>query len=273
MPNEMFYKCQSLGNDFVLLDWLEEDQNESIELLKSNDWSDFVCHLCSRNFGVGADGVLVIKKHVNDGVEGLVFNADGSYGETSLNGLRCITNYLIQQKNYSANFTIFMGNKSMHCSKRENEVSIEVGDIIYKNEKKLCVAKNKFTGHVVDVGNPHLVIFSYVDPAWLARNGQAISEHKDFPNRINVEFVWENPACFSKQKSYCMLVYERGVGMTLSCGSGAAAVAAILRKLDKVTTNEIFSIEMSGGELKTRVDEQNNIIQLASAEVVFSGNF
>ena len=270
----MFYKCQSLGNDFVLLDWLDEDQAGADELLKRSDWADFVCHLCSRNFGIGADGVLVIKKqHANDQVEGLVFNSDGSYGETSLNGLRCIVNYLVKQKNYPTNLTIFMGNKNICCSYQDNEISVEVGNIIYKNEQKLNIAGNKFVGHSIDVGNPHFVILSNVDPVWLTDNGHIISEHKYFPNRTNVEFVCENSINSIKHKSYDMLVYERGCGMTLSCGSGAAAVATVLHKLNKVKTNEVFSIEMAGGELKTSVNGQNHVIQLASAEIVFRGMF
>ena len=264
-----FYKCQSLGNDFVLLDWLDEDQANSVKYLQSKDWSEFVRNICARNFGVGADGVLIVKKNTNGQVVGLVFNADGSYGETSLNGLRCIANYLIKQKLYPNDFMIVMGNKEMHCSYQDNAIKIEINNFIYQNTQNLDIVGARFSGHVINVGNPHFVIFSKIEPKWLADNGVAISEHKYFSNRTNVEFVWENPTNGAEQKSYTMLVYERGCGMTLSCGSGAAAVAAVLHKLNKVKADEIFSIVMSGGKLKTCISNQS-IVQCAPAEIVFA---
>lgn len=273
MLNEMFYKYQSLGNDFVLIDWLDEKQKSIDEIINSDEWPDFISHLCSRNFGIGADGVLIVKKKSESQIEGVVFNSDGSNGETSLNGLRCIAHYLIKQKNYPANLNVFMGNKDMQCELQDDEIRIQVSNIIYKKEKTINVLNKNFLGHIVDVGNPHFIIFSDIDPVWLSENGIKISEHKFFPNRTNVEFVWEYSEAAKKQKVYCMLVYERGVGMTLACGSGAAAAVMALYKLNKIKTNKKVVIEMSGGTLISYIDDKNNVIQLASAEMVFKGSF
>jgi len=267
-----FYKCQSLGNDFILLDWLDKDQVSVDKVLEQDDWCKRIRKLCSRNFGIGADGVLIVKKRGNNCIEGIIFNADGSKGEVCLNGLRCIGFYLMEKKDYPTDLTVFMKNKMLHCFLRDDDIGIEIGDVIYKEEQAIEITGEWYKGHIVDVGNPHFVVLSHIDEKWLQNNGRFISENRYFSNQTNVEFIWKSSDSSEKNR-YQMLVYERGCGMTLSCGSGAAAVVAVLHKLNKIKHDEMVFIDMLGGSLKTSINNENKVIQLAQAEIVFSGSF
>ncbi len=258
--NIEFIKYQSLGNDFVLLDYLDNPKPKF-----DSNWSQLVQQLCERNFGIGADGVLLISINSQDQLQAHVFNADGSNGYKCLNGLRCVADYLVKHKNYPGELQIFMGDKLMLCQVAE-QVTINVGIANYVREQKLTVADKTFTGHVINIGNPHLVIFEKVDREWLQQNGAQIEHHPDFPERTNVEFVWPI------KDGYQVLVYERGVGLTMACGTGAAAVMQALLHLNKITPNTEINIQMPGGIIKSHI-ENNDIIQTAPANLVFSGTY
>lgn len=247
-------KYQSLGNDFVLLDWLDQPDN--------NIDAKFIKLLCDRHYAIGADGVLIIKKNQNQ-TEAMIFNADGSYGYKCFNGLRCVAHYLVTIKNYPQNLEIFMGDKLMQCTVQD-KITINVGSAHYQTQHKL----NNLTGHIVSVGNPHFVILKKTTLKWLEKNGVAIENHKTFPDRTNIEFVWP-----TDKNNYNILVHERGCGITLACGSGAAAVMQTLYQLQKINRNEKIFLHMQGGVIESHLDNNNNIIQIASANMVFRANF
>ena len=258
--NIEFLKYQSLGNDFVLLDYLSQPKPEF-----DPNWFQLVQQLCDRHFGIGADGVLLISLNSQDQLEANIFNADGSNGDKCLNGLRCVADYLVKHKNYPESLDIFMGDKLMACEV-DDQVTINVGTANYVREQKLAIADKNFIGHVIDVANPHLVIFEEIECEWLQQYGAEMEQHPDFPDQTNVEFVWPT------KDSYQVLIYERGVGMTLACGTGAAAVMQALLHLNEIKSSDTVNIQMPGGIIKSHI-ENNEIIQIAPANLVFSGTY
>jgi len=259
-----FYKYQSLGNDFILFDWLNKTINSVDSVLQNDNWSSVVKHLCDRRFGVGGDGVLVIKKNSFKQIEAVMFNADGSLGYKCLNGLRCVAHYLVKEKGFPCDLEIFMGDKLIQCSVKD-EVIINVGKVDYQGQHKLSLEDMVLQGHIVSVGNPHFVIQQKISLSWLQANGVRIERHSDFPDRTNVEFVWP----MDESNNYKILVHERGCGITLACGSGAAAVMRTLYQLRKVTNNEKIMLNMQGGTIESYLDNDDNVIQQAPAALIF----
>lgn len=261
-----FYKYQSLGNDYILFNWLDKNINSVDSILHNNNWPNIVKHLCDRRFGIGSDGVLVIRENLSKQIEAVMFNADGSLGYKCLNGLRCVAHYLVKKKNFPCDLKIFMGDKLMGCSVKD-EIIINVGKVDYQGQHQLSLENMVLQGHIVSVGNPHFVIHRQIDLSWLQANGAYIEKHSDFPNRTNVEFVWPN----DEADNYKILVHERGCGITLACGSGAAAVMQTLFELRKIANNETVMLNMQGGILESHIDDNNDVIQQAHATLVFHG--
>ena len=260
-----FIKCQSLGNDFILFDWLEQTNTKISTVLQSYKWPEFAQKICKRHLAIGADGILIVRKNLANQLAGLIFNADGSNGYKCLNGMRCIAHYLVGKQNYPENLEVFMGDQLIKCQVT-SKVILNVGKISYQQAHQLAIADQTISGHIVSAGNPHFIILQETSLDWLTKHGAYIEQHSDFPNRTNVEFVWP-----IDQTSYQVLVYERGCGITLACGTGAAAVLQTLYRLDKVKQNESITLHMQGGVIESYIDRDDNIIQQASALEVYSG--
>lgn len=272
-----FFKCQSLGNDFLLFDWMDSSGNEVEFYLASDAWPEFIMDKCNRRFGVGADGILIVRKDQTGQVEAMIFNADGSNGDKCLNGLRCVANYLFANRKFPQEFSVVMAGQANKCVVTQTdsgtEIVANVGKAVYKGVRQLFVIDRELTGYIIDIGNPHFVVLEQVTLNWLNNNGGYIEQHEYFPNRTNTEFVWFNDTMSSEldSKAYDILVYERGCGVTLACGTGAAAVMQTLFHLKKIQKNEKVIINMQGGALKSYIDNKGNIIQQAPAAIVFTG--
>lgn len=277
-----FIKYQSLGNDFVVYDWYKKPLVFVQNTLKDAGWSQFVCDICDRYFGVGADGVLIIKSAAESSFpEMLIFNADGSQAQMCLNGLRCVAHYLFTHHGVQKSFKIKIGQQVVDClvveskNKKDSlEVVTSVPGAVYGEKTEIQITAGRFEGHVVSVGNPHFVILQKVEQHWLADHGKELECHAYFPQRTNVEFVWEDaetalPSGVSK--AYRLMVYERGVGITLACGSGATATLWALYTLGMVKQGEQVLLTMPGGPLIGSVDQNNNIVLHASAVMVMTG--
>jgi diaminopimelate epimerase len=201
-----FTKMQGLGNDFVVL--------EGPEQLSADD----VLSLCDRRFGVGADGVLVVTK--GDPIRMEYWNADGSSAEMCGNGLRCVARYAYDKgwapdRNFAIQTPVGMrGVRVM-----ENVVEAEMGRPKLDGQRSI----GGIDFEMVDMGNPHVVAF--VDhPADSDVAGIGTSVQDEFPSGSNVEFAALDGSGMT------MRVWERGVGETLACGTGIAAVAAVAVK-------------------------------------------
>src|SRR3989339_602386 len=217
-----FYKTHCLGNDFILID------SGKIKLSRKK-----IIAWCDRHTGIGADGVLIL--HVGKiSAELFLFNADGSSAEKCFNGLRCAAYYLYHIRKFPSDIKIKMSGKiyPIKVFKKSVSLNINLEDIKILEEKTLKIKDQKITGYFVDVGNPHFVVLQKTNADWLNTFGKELSENIVFPHRANIEFVWQ------KNKTWQLLVYERGCGITLSCGTGAAACAKVLHELNKINQKE-----------------------------------
>lgn len=275
-------KAHSLGNDFLVI---RRDGPPG-----EGD-GDLARKICDRHTGAGADGLLFIS--VEDAASGRVsfhiFNADGTEAEISGNGVRCAAATLHRAgaiKGPRIQFTTTAGDRPCELLSRDGNVftfRVDMGvprfasaEIPFDDgashdrivDYPLTIQQKALSITCVNVGNPHCSVF--VERFFPARNlwnqiGHEIETHPFFPNRTNVEFV----RVINKQEIE-VLFWERGVGETLSSGSGscAAAVASMLKGL---TENEI-KVWTSLGQLTVRWDN-GRIFQSGPAEVVFLGEY
>ncbi|MEW5900012.1 MAG: diaminopimelate epimerase [Acidobacteriota bacterium] len=275
-----FTKVHSLGNDFLIL-----DPEESGEIA---DIHGLARRVCDRHTGVGADGLILIS--VEDKAAGVVrfriFNADGSEPEISGNGLRCAAAYLFWQKKIEPLTVVFRtstGERECDLIQKENtlfQVRIEMGvprltsrDIPFDDgifhekiiDYPLSINQKIYPITVVSLGNPHCAIFFDHFPARIEWHqiGREIEYHPFFPNRINTEFI----RVLNRQEIE-VLFWERGVGETLSSGSGstAAAVSSILKNL----TDKRVVVHTSMGKVVVEW-EKDKVYQSGPAEMIFSG--
>lgn len=232
-----YTKGNGTKNDFVII----EDFSENIEISPKQ-----IQLICNRKTGIGADGILKVVKKDNSYFMDYR-NSDGTLAEMCGNGARVFALYLITKKLVNTNnFSILTraGNIEINY-KNENEISVSMDKAVLRKNKVNITNNNRvYEGIGVDAPNPHAVVF--VDD--LTEIGElntspSILPLEEFINGANVEFVKK----FSDGHA-AMRVFERGSGETLSCGTGACAVAAVLKEL---STSKIqkFQIDVQGGTL------------------------
>ncbi len=266
-----FSKMQATGNDFIIINYLENNLEYSYKLLAQ--------FLCDRHYGVGADGILIIEKSEIADFKMKIFNKDGSEAEMCGNGIRCFSKYVYENRLINEEeFLIetLAGIKKVKLSiEGETVISVEVdmGVPIFELENiPVIYLENNYKGKIfienievypVSLGNPHTVCFvDNLDKVDIGKYGKLIEDYKYFPNKTNVEFVQ-----IIDNNNIKIRVWERGVGETLSCGTGACATAVIANKYKKVNNN--LNVELSGGNLKISYD--NTVKLKGPAEIVFEG--
>ena len=277
-----FAKYQSLGNHFILYDWYKKPNIDIQRIFDTKQWNDFVKNICNKNFGVGADGILILKSTYDFKFpEILIFNSDGTQAELCLNGIRCAAKHIFNFHNIGNRFLIKANTKNIACyvktqnprNKHNPEISTttELGTL--NTALSIKVDDYTFNGYRISVGNPHFVIFQECDVTWLKNNGNKIESHAQFSNKTNVEFVWkkQNQDYLSKEKIYNFLVYERGCGMTLSCGSGIAATISIMFISGTIKKNDPVIFKTLGGETSGYVDENHKIVITGNSYLLFNG--
>jgi len=266
-----FTKMQSLGNDFVVLDGV----NNSISITP-----DIAKYLADRHFGIGCDQILMAEASESSDFRFRIFNQDGSEVEQCGNGARCLAVFL-RDSGLTDKRTIKVQtiNTFMELDILDTgDVSVNMGvpELTPKNIPFLADAES--IGYNIDVagqsldisavsmGNPHSVcIVDDVDAAPVLSLGSAIEQHDAFPAKVNAGFM----QIISPQQIR-LRVFERGVGETLGCGSGACAavVAGVLRKqLDSSVT-----VSLPGGDALVQWQGPGNPVFLSGpAHHVFSG--
>ncbi|MCK4430427.1 MAG: diaminopimelate epimerase [Candidatus Aminicenantes bacterium] len=277
-----FTKVHSLGNDFLII-----NEDETPGLSKKGA---LAMHICDRHTGVGADGLLLIsaKNKEKNIFNFRIFNADGTEAEISGNGLRCAAAYLYHQKKIDSprlNFITTAGSRECKLIKREKnlfKLKIEMGipqlssqDIPFYDgsihekiiDYPLSINQKIYNTTVISLGNPHCAIFVDRFPARIEwqQIGREIEVHPFFLKRTNVEFIR-----VLSRREIEVLFWERGVGETLSSGSGscAAAVASILKNL----TEKKVKVRTSMGDLTVEW-EKEKVYQSGPSEIVFEGNY
>jgi diaminopimelate epimerase len=244
-----FIKAQALGNDFVIIDAI--DLNQPLPELSKK--------LADRHYGIGCDQVIFVV-----GEQVRFFNADGSEAEACGNGSRCVAKYLMEQRNVESITLSTLG-----------------GDLFAKraNNGEITIAMQKPTWEILDpsqfpnidcqfalsvsVGNPHLVFFVN-DIKQVQHRGEELEHHPLFPNRVNVGF-----AEVVSRSQLNLQVWERGVGLTLACGSGACA-AAVAGSVTGLTEGNVCVVQ-PGGALSIVLDGSGELFMTGLAEIVFRG--
>ena len=281
-----FTKMEGLGNDYVYVNCLKETVENPAEL---------AIRVSDRHFGIGSDGLILIKPSDKADFTMDMYNADGSQSEMCGNGIRCVGKYVydygLTDKEEVAIETL-AGIKYLKFEIKRDKpgdrgtverVTVNMGAPIlepkeipvhlpdFDQSQPVVNAPVKINGKpynitCVSMGNPHCVSFvDSVDTFDLDTIGPQFEEHPMFPRRVNAEFVELVSRDYVK-----MRVWERGTGETLACGTGACAsvVACILNG----HTEQEVTIRLLGGELLIRWDREENIVYMTGpAKVVFDG--
>lgn len=260
-----FTKMQALGNDFVVIDAVNQAVHLSAQQIRL---------IADRHRGVGCDQVLMLTPANNPNADFgyRIFNADGGEVYQCGNGARCM-GLFIQQKKLSDKKKIVLATArdllNVVCL-NDNLVQADIAKPNFE-PASLPFIPSAYTAtglqfHVVSVGNPHCVIFfNPTTTDEMMRIGQMLNAHPAFPEGVNIEFV----TVLSKNK-IMLTVYERGVGLTLACGSGACAAVAVGKKLGQLDSEVM--VQQPGGELTVIWASNDSPIQLrGEAHIVFDG--
>lgn len=267
-----FRKYHGLGNDFLLF-----DGRAGAPKLMSQLTPETVRRLCDRHFGIGADGILVLEQGDKAPYRMVLINADGSPAEVSGNGLRCFLLFLrdIGEK-ISGPIQIETGAGISEAEIIEgNQVRVQMPPPVFAAStresllQRLDVANYSFDAAILSVGNPHCVIFGPPRDEIFARTyGPLIDKLPIFPTGANVEFAHR-----TSDSSCQLVVWERGAGLTLACGSGATATICAGVALGKFRAGVPVTVTQPGGDLIVTVQPDYSKVTLdGPAQFVFAGD-
>ena len=268
-----FTKMHGIGNDFVIID------NRPTSFVSDNT---LIKKICDRKRGIGCDQLILIeesKEKIAD-AKIVIFNNDGSEVETCGNASRCVGQIIFDQQK-TDNILIETAGGLLDVVKLENNlISVDMGiakfdwrDIPLSEAKinsnieiDLHILKG---GFVVNVGNPHIVFFVddiEMNLEKISKECLKVSKMSLFPKGINI-----NIAEVLNKKAIKLIIYERGVGFTEACGSGACATLSASFKLGYTENN--VKVQMSGGQLDIEYMPDNHVLMTGPVSKSFNGNF
>jgi len=255
-----FFKMHGTGNDFILFIPSNKEQ--------SSFTGPLIRKLCDRHFGIGSDGIILVlpKRHKGNDFRMRIFNADGSEAEMCGNGIRCLGKLVYEQGlSNKKNLVIetLSGNIPVKLLINNNKVSkISVTLSTPTSVRKISDSKIK-----VIMGNPHCVVFidDEVRKFPVNKYGPLLERHHLFPQKTNVEFVR-----IKNRGAIDMQVWERGVGETLACGTGACAAVMAGIATNKLRSNKV-KVNLPGGVLEISKLKNGKISLTGPAEMVFEG--
>lgn len=272
-----FTKMHGIGNDYVYVNCLEEtvENPEAVARFVSD-----------RHFGIGSDGLILIKPSKTGDFQMDMYNADGSSSQMCGNGIRCVAKYVydygltdktevdIETKAGMKHIVLTVEHeKAVKARVDMGEPILEPAKIPVTGEgermvnQPILVDGEEYRMTCVSMGNPHAVVFMEepVKALELEKLGPKFEFHERFPERVNTEFM-----NVLDRRTMDMRVWERGSGETLACGTGtcAAVVAAVLNGL----TERKVLVHLLGGDLEIFWDEKDNHVYMTgAAETVFEG--
>lgn len=250
-----FLKGNGTGNDFVIV--RGEDLND-------RDRSSFAIKACHRHFGIGGDGLLILSEPTIPEADFCyeMINPDGTPSGRCGNGMRvAVLAWRALNLQFSNSGFIQIGENLHGFVDEDSIISVEVGSCIEvrlaPSEIKSLLPPVVSSAMFVDVGNPHLILFSKELPADSSSRSARLEVHPAFPNRTNVHWVIE------ESDSVQVYTWERGAGQTLACGSGACAIAFANPQMSELT--------FPGGVLNVRISSTGKAWLSGEAQVTFSG--
>ena len=249
-----FTKMQGIGNDYVYVNCFREQvENPSQVAIKVSD----------RHFGVGSDGLILIKPSDVADFEMEMYNADGSQGAMCGNGIRCVAKY-VYDYHLTDKTSISVNTKS---GIKYLDLTVEDGKV--KEQviaQPLNINQNLYEVTAVSMGNPHVIVYMEdVKNLKIEEVGPYFEKSSVFPESVNTEFVR-----VIDRNTVEMRVWERGSGETLACGTGACAVA-VACILNGYTEDQV-TVKLLGGDLKIFWDREADLVYMTGpAEVVFDG--
>lgn len=272
----IFTKMHGLGNDYVCINCFRE---------RVEDPPGFARTLCDRHYGIGADGLILICPSKVSDFKMEIYNSDGSVAGMCGNGIRCLGKYVYDYRltgKETLSIETKSGIRNMHLHIQDGKAygaMVDMGvprlnahSIPILSEKDpvindpIEVQKKNYRMTGISMGNPHAVIFlEEINGISLEETGRELEFHPRFPERANIEF------CHVTARDRMEIrVWERGVGETLACGTGACA-AVVASVLNDLTDEEVI-VKLLGGELSVRWDRKVNHVFLEGPAVkVFDG--
>ena len=252
-----FIKCHGSGNDFILI-----DATTHPELLRA-EWSNFARAACCRERGIGSDGVLLLVRHT-DGVYGMdMLNPDGTYAEMCGNGIRCVARLAYERGYIKSNGVLRSGGRDYNVQRiepidGEETFGVDIpintwsNDFTFYGSDERFVAKKiealdanlEFTA--LNLGNPHIVAeVDSISLEHLATLGERVIKLKElFPNGVNVSFYERR-----SEREIFVSTYERGAGLTLSCGTAMTASATAVAIRGRVDAGQRIEVRNRGGRV------------------------
>ena len=271
-----FTKMHGIGNDYVYVNCFTETVENPEETAR---------FVSDRHFGIGSDGLILIKPSETADFEMDMYNSDGSRGAMCGNGIRCVAKYVYDYgltDKTSICVSTGSGIKQLELTVEDGKVSqvkvdmgapiLEAARIPVRTEQEQVVSQpitvlgREFEMTCVSMGNPHCVVpVEDVDGLDLEKIGPCFEHHSCFPDRVNTEFIR-----VIDRNTVQMRVWERGAGETWACGTGACAVA-VACILNGWTEEEVL-VKLRGGDLKIHWDKKKNTVFMTGpATVVFDG--
>ena len=261
-----FTKMHGIGNDYVYIDCFREEVKNPEALAK---------FVSNRNFGVGSDGLILIRPSDKADFRMEIYNSDGSQAEMCGNGIRCVGKYVYDNgltDKTEITVDTLGGVKRLQLTVEDGKVSlvrVNMGEPVLEPKKipvryeenpvvNVPINVNGKEYHIscVSMGNPHAVVFmNHVKDLDIRMIGPCFENHPRFPKRINTEFVE-----VIDRKNVNMRVWERGSEETLACGTGACAVTVACVLNDK-TDNQI-TVHLLGGDLQIEWDRESNQVYM-----------
>lgn len=268
-----FTKMHGLGNDFVVIDAINQAVNLTPEQIQ---------FMANRHFGIGFDQLLMVEKAISDNADFKyrIFNADGSEVGQCGNGARCFARF-VRDKKLSSKNEICVDTNSGQLLLRFNDqdlITVNMGIPKHQPTEIPLVAERELLLYTLDIdgvktafgavsmGNPHAVIqVDNVETAPVTNLGKILESHPIFPERANIGFMQ-----IMDRQTIKLRVYERGAAETLACGSGACA--AVVIGIEQNLLDNTVNVKLPGGELNISWSGRgSSVLMTGSASYVFDG--
>ena len=257
MTNFEIIKCHGSGNDFIMVDTTRLDDANAI------DWSAFARVACDRTYGIGSDGVLLVVRN-DAGIYGMdMLNPDGTHAEMCGNGIRCVAR-LAEERGYLDSGTLTSGGRTFPARRAESVAegietfSVDIPIATWSPSFAFFNPEERFVGKVIEnlngelrftalnLGNPHIVAaVEDINMSLLEELGERVKVLKnEFPHGVNVSLYK-----VLSPTSIFVATYERGAGLTLSCGTAMTASATAVALRGRVVAGERIEVRNRGGRV------------------------